>query len=327
MRRLVKQFTNQLTDALLIGKNTQLTLPKKPIISIVITGLGGSGIGGTIAKQLVTDQIKIPVLVNNDYSLPAFVNENTLVIVSSFSGNTEETLEALKQAQSVNAEIACITSGGKLAEIARENNYNLIILPKAFSPRAMLTYSVVQQFFLFKHYGIIDDSFIGKIQSTVTFLDSEVESIKDLAHQTALALHSKTFVIYSEASIEGVAIRLRQQINENSKSLGWHHVVPEMNHNELVGWAGGKPEYAVILLRTSYEFSRSKVRLDISKEIIKKHTPNVIELDAKGETLIEQSFYHILLGDWVSVYLAELNQVDDVEVKVIDYLKGELAKI
>ena len=327
MRRLVKQFTNQLTDALLIGKKAQLTLPKKSIHSIVITGLGGSGIGGTIAKQLVADQIKIPVLVNNDYSLPTFVNENTLVIVSSFSGNTEETLEALKQAQSVNAEIACITSGGKLAEIARENNYNLIILPKAFSPRAMLTYSVVQQFFLFKHYGIIDDSFIAKIQSSVTFLESEVESIKDLAHQTALALHSKTFVIYSEASIEGVAIRLRQQINENSKSLGWHHVVPEMNHNELVGWAGGKPEYTVILLRTSYEFSRSKVRLDISKEIIKKYTPNIIELVAKGDSLIEQSFYHILLGDWISVYLAELNQVDDVEVKVIDYLKGELAKI
>lgn len=327
MRRLVKKFTNQLTDALLLGEKAQLKSPKKAINSIVITGLGGSGIGGTIAKQLVADQIKIPVLVNNDYTLPAFVNENTLVIVSSFSGNTEETLEALKQAQTLNAEIACITSGGKLAEIARENNYNLIILPKAFSPRAMLTYSVVQQFFLFKHYGIIDDSFIGKIQSTVTFLDSEVESIKDLAHQTALALHSKTFVIYSEASIEGVAIRLRQQINENSKCLGWHHVVPEMNHNELVGWAGGKPEYAVILLRTSYEFSRSKVRLDISKKVIKKYTPNVIELNAKGDSFIEQSFYHILLGDWISVYLAELNQVDDVEVKVIDYLKGELAKI
>ena len=327
MRRLVKKFTNQLTDALLLGQKAQLKSPKKAINSIVITGLGGSGIGGTIAKQLVADQIKIPVLVNNDYTLPAFVNENTLVIVSSFSGNTEETLEALKQAQTLNAEIACITSGGKLAEIAREKNYNLIILPKAFSPRAMLTYSVVQQFFLFKHYGIIDDSFIGKIQSTVTFLDSEVESIKDLAHQTALALHSKTFVIYSEASIEGVAIRLRQQINENSKCLGWHHVVPEMNHNELVGWAGGKPEYAVILLRTSYEFSRSKVRLDISKKVIKKYTPNVIELNAKGDSFIEQSFYHILLGDWISVYLAELNQVDDVEVKVIDYLKGELAKI
>ena len=191
----------------------------------------------------------------------------------------------------------------------------------------MLTYSVVQQFFLFKHYGLINDSFVNEINSTVSFLEKEVDNIKDLAHQTALALHSKTFVIYSESSIEGVAVRLRQQINENSKCLGWHHVIPEMNHNELVGWAGGKDEYTVLTLRSTHEYSRSKVRLDISTEIFKKYTPNVIELNAKGSTLIEQSFYHILLGDWISVYLAELNQVDDVEVKVIDYLKGELAKI
>lgn len=327
MRRLVKEFSNQLTDALNIGGNVKLTPSSKPIHSMVITGLGGSGIGGTIATQLVAKQLKIPAVINNDYSLPKFINENTLIIVSSFSGNTEETLQALKEAQAANAEIACITSGGKVAEIAKENNYNLIILPKAFSPRAMLTYSVVQQFFLFKHYGLIDDSFINEIKSTVTLLENEVDAIKDLAHQTALALHGKTFVIYSESSIEGVAVRLRQQINENSKCLGWHHVIPEMNHNELVGWAGGKSEYAVILLRTAHEFSRSKVRLDISSEVIQKYTSTVISLDAKGTSLVEQSFYHILLGDWISVYLAELNQVDDVEVKVIDYLKGELAKI
>jgi glucose/mannose-6-phosphate isomerase len=327
MRRLINQFTSQLTDALVVGNNAQLKPCNKKITSMVITGLGGSGIGGTIATQLVSDQIKIPAIINNDYKLPAFVNENTLVIVSSFSGNTEETLEALKIAQSVNAEIACITSGGKVAEIAKENNYNLIILPKAFSPRAMLTYSVVQQFFLFNHYGLINDSFSSEIKSTVSFLEKEVDDIKDFAHQTALALHSKTFVIYSESSIEGVAVRLRQQINENSKCLGWHHVVPEMNHNELVGWAGGKSEYTVLVLRSSHEYSRSKVRLDISTEIFKKYTPTVIEINAKGSSLIEQSFYHILLGDWISVYLAELNQVDDVEVKVIDYLKGELAKI
>ena len=327
MKRLVSQFTKQLLEALEIGKSAKLKTNKNEISSMVITGLGGSGIGGTIAIQLVAAQLKIPVIINNDYTLPEFVNENTLVIVSSFSGNTEETLEALKKAQLAKAEIACITSGGKLAEIAKTKNYNLIILPKAFSPRAMLTYSVVQQLFLFNHYGLINDSFINEIVSTVYLLDKEIDNIKDLAHQTSLLLHAKTFVLYSESSIEGVLTRLRQQINENSKCLGWHHVVPEMNHNELVGWAGGKSEYTVILLRNSYEFSRSKVRLDLSRDIIKKYTPNVIELHAKGESLIEQSFYHILLGDWISVYLAELNQVDDVEVKVIDYLKGELAKI
>ena len=327
MRRLVDIFTKQLTEGLDIGLKANLKSPQNPINSMIITGLGGSGIGGKIATQLVSDQLKIPAIVNNDYSLPAFVNENTLVIVSSFSGNTEETLEALKKAQEANAEIACITSGGKLAEIARAEGYNLIILPTAFSPRAMLTYSIIQQLFLFHHYGLINNKFINEIEKTVLLLDNEIDEIKDKAHQTALALHGKTTVIYAESGLEGVIVRIRQQINENSKSLGWHHVVPEMNHNELVGWAGGKSEYAVLILRSDYEHSRSKVRIDISKEIIQKQTPIVLEFHPKGDSLIEQSFYHILWGDWTSVYLAELYQVDDVEVKVIDYLKAELAKI
>ena len=141
MQRLVSQFTNQLTEALEIGQNANLKAAKSTISNMVITGLGGSGIGGKIATQFVSDQLKIPVSINNDYTLPSFVSENTLVIVSSFSGNTEETLEALRVAQDKNAEIACITSGGKLTEIAKEKGYNLITLPEAFSPRAMLTYS------------------------------------------------------------------------------------------------------------------------------------------------------------------------------------------
>jgi len=327
MRRLVKEFTSQLTEALEIGKNTNLKAPKNTINNIVITGLGGSGIGGKIATQLMADQLKVPAVINNDYSLPKFVNENTLVIVSSFSGNTEETLEALQSAQKANAEIACITSGGKLAQIANDNNYNLLVLPTAFSPRAMLTYSVIQQLFLFHHYGFINNEFIDDTRETVKLLDNEVNDIMAVAKQTANALFEKTTVAYSEASMEGVITRFRQQINENSKSLAWEHVFPEMNHNELVGWAGGKDEYAVLIFRSSFEHSRSSVRINISKDIFRKYTSTVLEFNAKGDTLLAQSFYHILLGDWISVYLAELNKVDDVEVKVIDFLKAELAKI
>ena len=327
MRRLVKEFTSQLTEALEIGKNTNLKAPKNTINNIVITGLGGSGIGGKIAAQLVADQLKVPAVINNDYSLPKFVNENTLVIVSSFSGNTEETLEALQSAQKANAEIACITAGGKLAQIANDNNYNLLVLPTAFSPRAMLTYSVIQQLFLFHHYGFINNEFIDDTRETVKLLDNEVDDIMAVAKQTANALFEKTTVAYSEASMEGVITRFRQQINENSKSLAWEHVFPEMNHNELVGWAGGKDEYAVLIFRSSFEHSRSSVRINISKDIFRKYTSTVLEFNAKGDTLLAQSFYHILLGDWISVYLAELNKVDDVEVKVIDFLKAELAKI
>ena len=327
MRRLVKEFTSQLTEALEIGKNTNLKAPKNTINNIVITGLGGSGIGGKIATQLIADQLKVPAVINNDYSLPKFVNENTLVIVSSFSGNTEETLEALQSAQKANAEIACITSGGKLAQIANDNNYNLLVLPTAFSPRAMLTYSVIQQLFLFHHYGFINNAFIDDTRETVKLLDTEVNDIMAVAKKTANALFEKTTVAYSEASMEGVITRFRQQINENSTSLAWEHVFPEMNHNELVGWAGGKDEYAVLIFRSSFEHSRSSVRINISKDIFRKYTSTVLEFNAKGDTLLAQSFYHILLGDWISVYLAELNKVDDVEVKVIDFLKAELAKI
>jgi glucose/mannose-6-phosphate isomerase len=327
MKRLVNIFTEQLEEALKIGLKASLQPCSSNIENVVITGLGGSGIGGKIATQLISEQLTVPVTINNDYTLPGFVNSNTLVIVSSFSGNTEETLEALKVAQEKKAEIACITSGGKVASIAKEHNYNLITLPLAFSPRAMLTYSVIQQFFLFSHYNLIDTSFIKDTQNTIALLNAELAEIKDLAHQTALALNSKTTVIYIESGLEGVAVRMRQQINENAKSLGWHHVVPEMNHNELVGWAGGKEEYAVVMLRSSYEHYRSSVRMNISKEIIKKYTSTVIEVKAKGESKIEQAFYHILFGDWTSVYLAELNKVDDVEVKVIDFLKSELSKI
>ena len=327
MRRLVKQFTSQLTEALEIGEKANLSPSKNPIKNIVITGLGGSGIGGKIATQIIADQLKIPAVINNDYTMPKFVGENTLVIVSSFSGNTEETLEALKVAQESKAEIACITNGGKLAEIAKENNYNLLILPKAFSPRAMLTYSVIQQLFLFNHYGFINKDYIKETKETVTLLNNEVEDIISTAKKTAVALQNKTFVTYSESSLEGVIIRFKQQINENSKALGWAHVFPEMNHNELVGWAGGKEEYAVIIFRSSYEHPRTAVRINICKDIVKKHTSTVIEFNAKGDSLLAQSFYHVLLGDWISVYLAELYKVDDVEVEVINYLKAELAKI
>ena len=327
MKRLVSIFTEQLEEAIKIGPKANFSPFLNSIENVVITGLGGSGIGGEIATQLVANQLKVPVVINNDYSLPEFVSSKTLVIVSSFSGNTEETLAALKIAQDKKAEIACITSGGKLADIAKENNYKLLVLPMAFSPRAMLTYSVVQQFFLLAHYGLIDSSYIEDVQNTIALLNQEVDEIKDLAHQTALALNSKTAVIYIESGLEGVAVRMRQQINENSKALCWHHVIPEMNHNELVGWAGGKEEYAVIILRTSYEHYRSSVRMNISKEIINKQTSTVLEIKAKGESKIEQAFYHILFGDWTSIYLAELNRVDDVEVKVIDYLKSELSKI
>ena len=177
------------------------------------------------------------------------------------------------------------------------------------------------------NYGLIDKTFKKDLQKAILVLEENLADIKTTAHEVALGLHNKTSVLYAEANFEGVVTRIRQQINENSKALCWHHVLPEMNHNELVGWAGGKQEYAVVILRTSFDHPRTSVRMTISKEIISKYTSTIFEISAKGDSPLEQSLYLILIGDWVSVYLAELNQVDPIEVNVIDYLKGELAKI
>jgi glucose/mannose-6-phosphate isomerase len=327
MKDLVEKFTNQLLDAIKIGDLAELNKTDQTFKNITITGLGGSGIGGKIVSQLVQDQLNIPILISSNYTIPDYIDNHSLVIVSSFSGNTEETLAAMKSAESKGAEIACITSGGKLEQWAKEKNYNYIILPTERSPRAMLTYSMVQQFYLLNHYGFINDGFKKQILAAIELLNDKTDHIKEKAKLIASSFQSKTPVLYSEASLEGATIRMRQQINENAKQLCWHHVLPEMNHNELVGWAGGKNEYAVLFLRTSYDHPRSKVRMDICKNIISKYTDNLYEIYAEGNSLIEQTLYLILFGDWVSVYLADLNKVDSIEVNVIDYLKSELSKI
>lgn len=327
MKKLISKFTDQLRDALIIGENSELNKTNKTFNNIVITGLGGSGIGGKIVAQLVKNNIDTPVFVNNGYHLPAFVNEKTLVIVSSFSGNTEETLEAMKIAQNKNSEIACISSGGKVIELAKENNYNYILLPSCHSPRAMLSYSLTQQFFILNHYGFINGDFKTSIANAIQLIDNEIDNIKSEALKVAKGIKGKTPIIYSEESYEGASIRLRQQLNENAKTLCWHHVLPEMNHNELVGWAGGKNEYAVILFRNDSDYIRTQKRMEISKEVIEKYTNTHFEIWSKGNNPIEKSIYLIILGDWISIFLAELLDVDPIEIKVINHLKGELAKI
>jgi glucose/mannose-6-phosphate isomerase len=327
MKSLVGIFTKQLEEAMDIGANASLHTSNKKIANVVITGLGGSGIGGKIVSQLVADNCIVPITINNTYDLPGFVNDNTLVIASSFSGNTEETLYAVEAAQKKGAEIAMITSGGKFLELAKANNYNHIVLPKGDSPRAMLTYSLTQQFFLLNHYGLISDEFKNEIPTAISLLDNTIESIKTEAKSVAAKLKDRTTVIYSEAKYEGVAIRFRQQLNENAKVLCWHHALPEMNHNELVGWAGGKNEYAVVIFRSEDDFFRTQRRMEITKEVASTKTDTYIEIHSKGTSRIQRSLYLILMGDWISVYLAELNQVDPIEVNVIAHLKSELSKI
>lgn len=327
MKELIASFTAQLRQAMDIGEKAVVTPPKDEIRNVVITGLGGSGIGGSIVSQIVEHEIAVPVSVNKDYFLPAFAGKNTLVIVSSYSGNTEETISAMNIAIERGCKIACITSGGKILETARQNHFDHIIIPGGMPPRACLAYSFTQLFYLLHSYQLISDIFRSDLEKSIHLLDHEEEHICAEAYYLAEKLHRKIPVIYSQADFEGVVTRFRQQINENSKMLCWHHVLPEMNHNELVGWTIPNDKLAAVFFRNETDYNRTVARMELTKTIIAKYTPYIFEVHSKGNTQLQRSLYLIHFGDWVSWYLSEIRNIDATEVKVIDFLKGELGRL
>lgn len=326
MKELIADFTTQLREALIIGQNYKFQTAKREFSNIVLTGLGGSGIGGSIIQNYIADSVKIPFIVNKDYFLPAFVGAESLVIISSYSGNTEETMMAMQQAVKAKATIVCVTSGGKVADLARKKKYDCILMPAGMPPRSCIGYSMIQVLFVMQHFGIIGNAFQKEIANVIKSLDAGEKAIQKKAMSIAQKLNGKTPVIYAAADFEGVAVRFRQQLNENSKMLAWHHVFPEMNHNELVGWRDKDESRAVVLLRNDTDYDRVKMRMDICKKVMKKYTSTLIEIQSEGKSYWEKVFYVIHLTDWVSVYLADMHNVDATEVKVIDMLKGALEK-
>jgi glucose/mannose-6-phosphate isomerase len=326
MDKLITAFPQNILDALAIAEAQTFQQPKLPIHTIVICGMGGSGIGGKIVAQWVEKESPIPVIVLQDYDLPTFVNEHTLVIGSSYSGNTEETLAAVKQAKTKGAHIMGITSGGELESFCASNNYDYVIVPGGNPPRSATAFSIVQLINIFVQFGIIGDSNLAQMRKSSDLLIQESESIHALAKKIADFLFGKVGVIYSSPQYEAIAIRARQQFNENSKYLSWHHTIPEMNHNELVGWGGGDDRFAVLMLHTNDMNPRNQKRFEITKSTIEKKAAGVMDIEGIGATQIEKSFYLIHLVDWASYYLCELNKVDIMDIVVIDFLKDELSK-
>lgn len=327
MEQLIADFSKQLEKAIEIGRKTKLDFGGKRFANVVISGLGGSGIGGTIVSEIVSEEATAPILVNKDYFLPAFVNENTLVIISSYSGNTEETVNAMLQAIEKRATVVSVTAGGKVVEIAQKNNLPYILIPGGMPPRSCLGYSLTQLFFVLNAAGIISNRFEKELEKSVALLNKEEERIKKLAQRVAKKLYKKTTIIYSATGFEGVSIRFRQQVNENAKMLCWHNVIPEMNHNELVGWVDKNKKLGVVIFRNTSDYARTQSRIENNKVVIANCTSTIIELFSKGKSKLENSIYIIHLGDWISLYMAQLRNVDATEVNVIDRLKGALSKI
>jgi glucose/mannose-6-phosphate isomerase len=327
MKTLVANFSKQLTEALTIGNNARLTSAPHALTNVLICGLGGSGIGGSIVSELVVGNANVPINVTKGYFIPAYVNENTLVIISSYSGNTEETLNCMELALSKKAKVVAITSGGKVLERSKEAGFDCIVVPGGMPPRACLGYSLTQLFFILGFHKIIHMNYKADIEAAIKLIDSEETNIIAEATIIAERLKDKTPVLYATTYNEGIVVRFRQQLNENSKILCWHHIIPEMNHNELVGWTQKNDDLSVLIFLDKDDYSRNLARVEINKEVIKKYTENIREVFSKGNSIIEKAIYFIHLGDWISVVLGEMRGADLMEVNVINALKSKLSEI
>jgi len=327
MEKLIAEFPQNIAEAFTSALDNSFLKPSNAIQNIVLAGMGGSGIGAKIVAQWIQDEVNVPVIVNQDYSLSKFVNKNTLFIACSYSGNTEETISSVEKAKIQGAHIIGVTSGGKLKEFCGKNSYDYIELKGGNPPRSTLGFSLVHLISILTKLELIGGSKLDELVKSSSFLISNIDLIKSKAKEIANFLFDKTGIFYSTSEYEALLIRARQQFNENSKMICSHQVIPELNHNELVGWAGGKDEYAVIFFDTKDLIKQNRMRFDVTIDVVKRHTSNVSIIDVLGENTIERSMYLIHLIDWASFYLSEMNKVDIMDIKVIEFLKGELSKI
>ena len=327
MEKLIAQFPKHISDGLYLSENHDFShLAEEKFNHIVICGMGGSGISGKVVANWFLKDAKIPFYLLQNYDLPGFINQSTLFIASSYSGNTEETLAATKLAAQKGAKIIGVSSGGELLKFCKNNGYEFIKVPGGNPPRSMMAFSIIQLTKILCDANIVKKEALKNIELSRTFLNRHLIDIKNKAKEVASLALNKNLVIYADPTNEAIAIRFRQQVNENAKQLCWHHIIPEMNHNELVGWAGGNDNHAALFISSQFMNERNTKRFELNQNIISNRTAHVLAINPIGGNLIEESFYLIHLLDWASFYLSELNKVDPVEVNVIDYLKSQLIK-
>ena len=327
MEKLIAAFPNNIKESLEIASKMTFRTPKNNIQNILICGMGGSGIGGKLVSQWLQDELKVPVQLIQDYTFPSYVGTNTLVICSSYSGETEETLFCIEKALKVGAHIIGISSGGKLAAFCETNGLDFILIPGGNPPRTALAFSLGQLINIFVQLGFVNASHLEIFRKSADVLIANESEIKEEAHKLAAFLKDTFVMIYSASNYEAVAIRARQQFNENGKILCCNHTIPEMNHNELVGWGLGNDSYGALFLDSGDWYERNETRLQFSIDVIKSKTKNVFVLKAKGEDVMQRSLYIINIVDWASFYLSELNNVDASEIDVINNLKGQLSNL
>lgn len=332
----IYRFADQIQEAIGIGEQINLHNDYSACENIIVAGMGGSAIGGDVVKTIVNQELKIPFYVIRNYTLPNWVNEKTLVICSSYSGNTEESLSAYEDALKKGAMICGISTGGQLSEKIKSKGFDLITIPGGLQPRAALAYSFVPMLYLLKKIGLISNSLINDLSNSIISLENkrDVSSVGDASNpifKMAKDIYGMIPIIYGITDTTGVvALRWKGQLCENSKMLAYHNEIPEMNHNEIVGW-GNNPdllsELSVIWLRDKNDNERVRARQDITKTLLNDINIMQHEVSAEGENNVERLLDLINYGDWLSYWCAILHNTDPSPVEKINKLKKALEEI
>jgi glucose/mannose-6-phosphate isomerase len=306
------------------------SLVEKKFSSVIIAGLGGSAIAGDLVLNFLQDELKLPLIINRNYSLPSYADEKTLVIISSYSGNTEETNSVFKEASERNCSIVAVTTGGEVEKFSVENNYPLVRLQKGFQPRFALGLSFFSLLKIFQELNLIapQDEFVTKIISLWKNLAEEYTGEENTALKYAVQLAGFIPVIYSAADITSAAgYRWKCQFNENSKLHSYSNVIPELNHNEIIGWETFSDKQfnakLINLLDETYH-PQVKKRFEITSELASLNKVEVINISSDQNDFKCRLMDLIYLGDWISFYLALLRGYDPSEIKNIDVLKERL---
>lgn len=335
MLSVVGRMPEMLLQAEKFSAGVSLPVPGK-ISRVLVTGMGGSGIAGDIAADLFLKRSKIPILTNRNYTLPEYVGPETVLFALSYSGDTEEVLSAVREAEKRGAAVICITSGGKLKEIAESKKYPLFLIPTGYQPRAALPFLLIPLIMALERLKVIPP-LEEDIRETASLLQSLREeygpakpSRANCAKQLAKKLAGKIpFIFGSTGTTGAAALRFKTQLNENSKMTAVVNLFPELNHNEIVNISALKKEshdFSLIILRDEEDHERVKKRIEITKSLVSRQLGGASEIVSRGRSRLARVFSLILFGDFVSVYLALLQEIDPTPVDIISRLKKELMR-
>jgi len=306
----------------------------RPIANVVVAGMGGSALAAMLVKSWLKSELTVPIDIVRSYDLPAYVGQNTLVIASSYSGNTEETLNCLKQAEAKSAQIAIIASGGLLTGHADTNKIAHVVLATGIQPRMAVIYNLCALVALLANFDIVSDEKLSEIASKSDWIQNEsakwasnVPTGNNYAKQLALQAVGKTAVFYGGAITAPVAYKWKISWNENAKNVAFWNELPEFNHNEFIGWTSHPVEkpFAIFDIISNLEHPQILKRFEISDRLLSGQRPKSTVINLAGESSIEQLLWGSILADFVSIYLAILNNVNPMPVPLVERLKQEIA--